>query len=258
VIPGTIRRACRRLRDPAVRLWKHFFGPALASIPGGALILTFDDDSVADWHETDRVLSPYHWKATFCVSNFEKLGNEERKKLLALQNKGHEIACHSATHLKAVDFVASHSISDYIATDITPAIAAMSEYGLTIYSFVYPHGARNQELDRALLKYFDILRGTVYGMKPIAEHKCFANGSRVVSGLGIDRHYGNELPYLLQVLQFAAANDKIAVFYGHRTHRDDSPELTTGHHTLETICRYAQKYGMRFLTLRELSRDKRH
>jgi len=140
----------------------------------------------------------------------------------------------------------------YIAAEILPAVAAGRGNGVSVSSFAYPFGARDSRLDAVLLKHFAMLRGTVYGEKAVRGQHCFADGTRVVFGLGIDRNYGNDIERLLHVLETARATDRIAVFYGHRTVPNASQDGTTSYAVLKAICGYVRDSGMSFLTLSEL------
>jgi peptidoglycan-N-acetylglucosamine deacetylase len=220
--------------------------------PGGGIVLTFDDEYVSDWYEADNRLSKYGWKATFFVSGFSRLDAKDIEKLKILETNGHEIGSHGANHLDAVKFVDSYSIEDYVKAEIIPSIEAMSEAGLSVSSFAYPFGARNERIDKGLLGHFSMIRGTVYGNRESLRQGNFWNGSRVVFGLGIDTSYGNDIAYLLELLEFAKDHNRIGVYYGHRIGQDDSKDYTTGLRTLEAMCEYAVEHGMRFMTIREL------
>jgi peptidoglycan/xylan/chitin deacetylase (PgdA/CDA1 family) len=36
--------------------------------PNPGVVISFDDTSINEWHEADKILRQYYWKATFCVS----------------------------------------------------------------------------------------------------------------------------------------------------------------------------------------------
>ena len=226
---------------------------AQSSINGGAVILTFDDVSVRDWYNVDHILSKYNWKATFFISHFNSLDEEDIERLTALQSKGHEIGSHSENHLNAKQFISDHSIPEYIDAEILPSINAMNDKGFAVNSFAYPYGKRNKKLDRALLRHFKILRGTTDGKRKPSHQNNYANGSRIVFGLGIDEHYGNDSEYLLEILEYVKENNKIVIFYGHRVAQENNPpKYTTSYRILETICNYVVINNMRFMTMNDL------
>jgi len=235
------------------RVMKRPERTALYTIKGGGIILSFDDHHVNDWYNADEVLNKYHWKATFSVSNFTSLDKKDVEKLKILQSKGHEIAAHGNNHLNALEFISSHTIYKYIDTEVLPSLTAMTDQGLKVSSFAYPFGARKKEVDKVLLKYFMMLRGTTYGKKAPSTHNNYANGSRVVFGLGIDQNYGNDINYILRMLRYAKDHNKIAVFYSHHIQQGNPNGYITSYKTLETICQFAIENNMQFMTLKDLA-----
>jgi len=248
---------------------------ALQSINGGGAIITFDDRSILDWYEVDQVLDKYNWKATFFISHFHSLDFQDKQRLKTLQSKGHEIASHGNKHINATKFISTNSIDEYIDVEILPSINEMKKEGFLVSSFAYPYGARSTSvelfhkitckiktvlfghkinaLDRKLLSNFAIIRGTTYGKKYPSLHNNFANGSRVVFGLGIDESYGNDIDYLYKVLRHAKENNKIAIFYSHRVSKDINPSVyTSTYKTLEGITKYIVKNNMHFMTMKDL------
>lgn len=232
---------------------RHTEKAALRRIEGGGIVLTFDDDFVSEWIEADRILKKYNWKATFFVCHFKSLNTEAIRRLDSLQSRGHEIGFHSENHHNAVAFIDSQSVDAYLAVEILPSLAALSENGFHPVSFAYPEGARNKRLDRVLLAYFDMLRGITYKRRIQQKRDYYANGSRLVFGMGLDAVSGNKPEYILSILQYAKDHDKIAVFFGHSIARSAGTlDYATTYETLERICRFVQDNGMHFLTMKEL------
>jgi peptidoglycan/xylan/chitin deacetylase (PgdA/CDA1 family) len=132
--------------------------------PNAGVVITFDDTSVNEWYEADKILSKYSWKATFCVSKINTLSHSEITELLKLQQEGHEIAGHGFHHFDAQKFVTKNGINEYIDQEINPMMDLMRFYSFKVTSFAYPFGFRNTEIDAALLKKFKIVRGATYGV----------------------------------------------------------------------------------------------
>lgn len=250
---------------------------ALENVDGGGVIITFDDNSVLDWYKADKMLGKYGWKATFFVSGFHQLDAQDRQWLKELELKGHEIGSHSKNHLSARKFLSKNSISEYTDAEIAPSVEEMKKFGFRVNSFAYPRGHRGiptnwfismmkkverkllgyrhriNALDKTLLEYFLVLRGTTYGNIEPSSQKNYANGTRVVFGLGIDDSYGNDLEYIYTVLQYARDNDKVAIFYGHRISPGENlSKYTTSYETLVGLSRYVKEKNMRFLSMRDL------
>src|SRR5437762_12914955 len=75
----------------------------LSAPPG--IALTFDDNSVDNWYRYADLFDSLGVKATFYISNFNKLSQVQIAKLHDLQNRGHEIAFHSTTHPNFVKYL---------------------------------------------------------------------------------------------------------------------------------------------------------
>lgn len=218
------------------------------------VVITFDDYFVNEWKEADAQLSIYNWKATFCVSDFEKLTETDISKLKELQNKGHEIAGHGFRHLNAKEFAKKNKKQQYLIVEIFPIIEAFKKEGITIKSFAYPFGAKTLTLDYELQKHFEIIRGTAKGGKKVADNANFYNGTRLANGIGIDSNYEHfSLNYLIKVLNYAKKHNKIVVFYGHKPVGKATNEYEVDLKTLEMICQFVVENELKFYTLQELN-----
>ena len=95
----------------------------------GAIVLTFDDKYINDWYTADSIFSIYDWKATFCVTAYGTLTENEKLKLMTLQNTGHEIASHGTKHYNALEYLSNHTMEDYINNEILPSLNEMRMTG---------------------------------------------------------------------------------------------------------------------------------
>ena len=75
----------------------------------GAIVLTFDDRHIDEWYKADSIFSIYNWKATFCVSAYGTLTENQKLKLLSLQNNGNEIALHGTHHYNALEYLSNYT-----------------------------------------------------------------------------------------------------------------------------------------------------
>jgi len=229
-------------------------------IKNGGIVITFDDDNVSEWFLADAQLSDYKWKATFCVSYFDRLTVEEIQQLHELTNAGHEIAGHSLNHLNAVAYISSEGGDEYLNAEIIPMIELMGNEGFDIKSFAYPFGLRNQESDSILLNYFDIIRGVDRGFyNDVSEHNCFFEYSPVVYGFSIDRHNSffegkNYEQYLIDLLTFARDRDKILIVYSHIPVENITGDHQTSISTLNRICDFIEENNMQFYTMSDLEK----
>jgi peptidoglycan/xylan/chitin deacetylase (PgdA/CDA1 family) len=218
------------------------------------VVLSFDDAYINEWFDTNQELKQYGWKGTFFVCKINTLDLSEIKKLLQLQKEGHEIAGHSFLHYNAVDFLATHTVDQYINQEIDPMMDLMQFYGFKVTSFAYPYGGRTRKLDTALLKKFRIVRGRAFCAKSPSKQSCFLNKSRLVFSFSIDdTHNHFNIPYLLKLLNYAKKNNKILILNSHKTVKNATADYQTTNKTLAFICKYIRRNNMKFYTLSELS-----
>lgn len=221
--------------------------------PSGAIILTFDDVYVAEWLSAHESLKQYDWKATFFITRFFSFDAQAIEGLKVLQSEGHEIGAHGVNHEDIVAFSEESSIQDYISQQIMPDKLAMESNGLSINTFAYPFGTRNEETDAALLQIFSSVRGTTYGEQNFASAQYYAPNAGLVFGLGLDESYQNSTEYILDMLAYAKENDKTVVFYGHKIVPEaDGEDYTTSLARLETVVKYAAENNMEFMTMDEI------
>lgn len=219
------------------------------------IVLTFDDNYIDDWYTAEKTLQPYNWKATFFICKYAWLTSNEKKELHYLKNHGHDIAGHGYNHENALKYAAKYGLNKYINDEIVPLKAVMSRDGFNIGSFAYPDGAgaHDAALDDRMLKYFSIIRGTTYGQLPPDAQYCYYNGKRVIYGLGIDTDYRQfDLEYYKALMDYAKKNNKIVIFYGHKTVKNATGKLETPLEALQQICEYAVNNNLKFYTVDDL------
>lgn len=217
------------------------------------VVITLDDDYVDNWAAAHNILSEYNWKATFFITKCNQLTTERISKLQQFNQYGHEIGGHGLNHLNAPQCVAAGGATGYLNQEIYPMVSFMDDKNLHTTSFAYPFGARNATTDEILLNEFHILRGTTYGRPDPLYQNCYYTGRKVVYALGLDNSYPHfSVPYFISLLQYAKNNNKIVVFYAHRTVQAAHNDYETEYNTLIQICRYVQDNNMKFYTMSEL------
>jgi peptidoglycan/xylan/chitin deacetylase (PgdA/CDA1 family) len=125
---------------------------------GPALALSFDDTSVDAWYAMRPQLLAVGARATFFVSRYAALREEQHAKLRELAADGHAIEAHSVLHLRAPEYVEDHGLAAYLDNEVVPSIEVMRADGFPVTSFAYPFGARTGEIDEAILEHVAILR----------------------------------------------------------------------------------------------------
>lgn len=222
-------------------------------IPEPGIVLTFDDDYVDTWYNAEKELRQYNWKATFFICKYKDFTKEQKDKLHYLQDMGHDIAGHGYNHENAVKYAVKYRIDNYIKNEILPLKEEMAKDGFKLTSFAYPDGARTAALDKRLLKYFDIIRGTTYGELIPRKQYCYYEGNRVIYGLGIDDDYEQfNLEYYKSLLVYAKEHNKIVIFYGHKTVNDADERLETPIGLLKQLCAFAEENKLKFYSVDDL------
>jgi peptidoglycan/xylan/chitin deacetylase (PgdA/CDA1 family) len=218
------------------------------------VVISFDDASINEWFQANKILRQYSWKATFFVSKINTLSHSEIEELLQLQKEGHEIAGHGFNHFDAPKFVAKNGIKAYINQEINPMLAIMHFYSFKVTSFAYPFGFRNPAIDAVLFKKFKIIRGTTYGAEDPFFQNCYFNNTKLVFAIGIDTDHPNfSIPYLIKLLDYAKRKHKILILFGHIPVINVTANYQTKIETLKLICNYVKQHNMTFYTLSDLN-----
>jgi len=236
--------------------------PARLTKPG--VVLTFDDTFVEQWLAALPIFAAHHARATFFVSQFDRLSARQMAGLRELAAAGHAIGCHGLRHLKAVDGVQTSSVQAYLAREIEPAVARMHQAGFRPSCFAYPSSQRNEETDAALARHFRHLRSGI-GLAPdrtmaqtdaiftpldaVSARRCLIGTG--LDGAGPQATNGRTLTAIFAAMERAARRREIVVFYAHNI-SDEGP----GHHVspavLEKILSYAASAGLAFYTYDDL------
>src|ERR1700709_571560 len=95
------------------------------SMPKAGLALTFDDYSVDNWYSYLDLLDSFHVKATFYISNYNKLTAVQKQKLHEIENRGHEIGYHTTNHPDLTKYVQQNGLQKLMKNEITDGLAMM-------------------------------------------------------------------------------------------------------------------------------------
>jgi len=118
--------------------------------------LSFDDAHINDWYANRDIFEGR--KVTFYITRFDVLNDAQFEKLRVLESEGHEIGCHGFRHLRLIKYLETHTIDEYVAVEIIPAIQAMRSHGFEPKSFAFPFNVETPELRIELEKYFNYIR----------------------------------------------------------------------------------------------------
>lgn len=235
--------------------------PLSATASQAGVVLTFDDTSVDQWH--DFFAGRNDVRATFFVSYWHTLTVSQVEKLRALQNAGHEIGCHSYSHVPihhSPYLSEPANASLYVAEQVLPAIANMQAAGFYPNSFAYPNGRRLPAFDEAIRPYLPYLRSTSPNGGGILStlNEIYHSSSQhyaYLSGDGIDSSYQNDLPEIEAALQRAKDRGEILTLYAHRIlPAGETHEYGTPASKLAAVIERAKALGLRFYTFQEAFR----
>ncbi len=222
--------------------------PLPANLSGVAL--TFDDRYISQWSSLESILKKYNATATFDVSEFSQLSPAEIQQLITLKNDGNEIACHGYNHTDAIEYLSNHTMDQYLAYDITPAITAMDANGLHPTDFAYPYGSYNATTNAALLPYFNHLRITSATF-PEAYYK-FDNSS-LIGAVCMDNIFNFTDQQYFDALQTAKQNNEVLVLYADNINQTNESTYVTTPSRIEAILKYASDNNLKFYTLSQLN-----
>jgi peptidoglycan-N-acetylglucosamine deacetylase len=217
-----------------------------------AVVLTFDDDFIEQWHGERERFAEHGVRATFFVTRFDQLTAEELEMLAELQDDGHEIGCHSLTHVDPDVYVEDHSVDDYLAEEVLPAVELMEQAGFAPTAWSYPWGGRGLEMDDKLQEHFDVLRasGTFsLGEQVLYDWDC----ERLIHGARIDDGHSS-LGEIERELDTVVQRGKAVVMYTHRIlEESDQSHITPD--DLDQVLALIEQSEAQSLTISELVAD---
>jgi peptidoglycan-N-acetylglucosamine deacetylase len=226
----------------------------MSAITQPGLFLTFDDCFIESWLTAVPLFQKYGARATFFISEFDKLSSEQIAGLKKLKQHGHAVGCHGLCHLDVVEFLSKHAPDEYLSREIRPALDLMASAGLAPTCFAYPCSSRNPDTDSLLLAHFHRLRSgafrtqgqTVAQLDSIFTPVDRMSSRRCLLGKSIDS--GDfDLEQIFRALDRAKHNRECAVFYSHNI-ADTGPKNHIMPAALEVILQYAEKIGLAFYT----------
>ena len=116
------------------------------------ILLSFDDYSPEVWTYYFDLFDKYDANVTFFVI----LGEPTDFCYDAIE-RGHEIACHTASHANLTEVT-----PEQLQTEAIEPLEVFREKGIGMTTFAYPYGAYSEETNELLLQHYKILRGAYY------------------------------------------------------------------------------------------------
>jgi len=239
---GLIFRIKRRTREVAARFERSFVRPL--HFESGVLSLTFDDaprsavTTGAAILEAEGVCGTYYLAGCFADGIVDGGPSYASADIRALQERGHEIGCHSYAHVRTPDFG-----SGVIARDLDKNQEAL---GLKPTSHAFPYGEVSPRTKALLGKRFSTVRGIVPGLNvgavDVAQLKAVPLEARSRN------HEG-----LAQRIADAAQQKGWLILFSHDVADDPSPYGCTPGDLIFAI-QTAKKAGLKVLPVSEAAR----
>jgi len=208
--------------------------PGKVAWAGGVVSFSFDDFPKSAWMNGGAILDKYDVQGTYYTAlhmagSANHLGPMfDLDDIRAAHDAGHEIACHTFTHLDCCRASTPAILSEI--TQNATALAALLD-GVTMTNFAYPYGAVSLAAKSALSSRFTSCRGTGQGINRKTVDLADLLGYRIYNN-GFDRDR------LCQVIDENRAAGGWLIFYTHDVADPPSPFGCTPAQ-LESIVAYA-------------------
>lgn len=180
------------------------------------LSITFDDVPASAFDAGLPVLEQHKCKATFyiCGSYTGKTGYLDKRRIQTLIESGHEIGCHSFSHLRT-DLALPHKTAEDCEKNRD---FAKRHFGYELKNFAYPYGAISLLNKKALSGVYHSLRGVHGGI----------NAGRIdLNLLRANALYGLSTVQIEELFQTAAKAGGWLIFYTHDVSSTPTPHGCT-------------------------------
>jgi peptidoglycan-N-acetylglucosamine deacetylase len=217
----------------------------------GGVALTFDDNYIDEWHRQIPLFDSFDVKATFFVSNYNKLSKEQKGKLHDLQAHGHEIAYHSLNHVNFLKYEKNNKVSELMKNEVDKGMEMMKADGFCPKTFAYPFGSHSDALDNVLLRKFKSVRA-LNGTRDLAKSFTATTDNTKLYAIGMDNSSGKTTEQLVGFIQTASNNNTCLVLVGHHVEKPGI-KMQVPYERLKKILTTARELNMQFYTAAELS-----
>jgi len=202
------------------RLARHLFAEPLRLPGDGPMVsFTFDDAPKSAATVGAPLLEEYGARGTFYISgglvdrwsgNWTGVSADD---ILGLHRRGHELACHTFTHTRAIDLDAEAMMAE---TDKNRRYLSSLDPTIKIENFAYPYGFGAVSHKRQLGKIFRSVRGILPGVNSGTVDLQFLRATPL-----IDKHIDRD--GIDRAFNEAIAKNGWLIFYGHDVATSPSP-----------------------------------
>ena len=216
------------------------------------VVLTFDDDRVDNWYKYLPLLDSAGAKCTFYISKYNRFTADQKRKLVAIQSHGNEIAFHSTNHYNMEEYVYKnkHTIDELMQCEVEAGLKLMNKDGLYPTTFAYPYGAHNGVFDKLLMRYFKSVRA-LNGTQDFSKSIVPTKNNDVLYGLGIDKSSKRSDADVINILQSAKNNNACALFVAHDINSANKYSVTK--ERLLKIFAFAKQNNLKYFTASQIS-----
>lgn len=129
----------------------------------GKVILVCDDWNVDNWYSFLDSFEKYDMRLTFYVSHFHEMNAHKKRKLLELQNCGHEIAYHTLNHSVWDTNATQAEIDNYLKVEIDSGLNLLRSSGFNVNNFAFPGERYSSSIFRLISSRFKHVRAGHFG-----------------------------------------------------------------------------------------------
>ena len=206
--------------------------------PGVAF--TFDDlASVSSWNLARNIFQENGIDATFFVDHWHQASPEQLNILQTLRADGHQIACHSYSHLSIYDPKYDNEedkAEAYLQDQVLPAIENMQQDGFNPVSFAYPYTRYTGRHHAKIKKYLPSIR------------------TFLSNTMSIDQISGNTLDDIKAEMAKIKANKEVVTFIAHVIVPEGEAQTSNysiKEQKLKDIIDEAKRLGLKFYSFDE-------
>ena len=196
---------------------------------------TFDDRaSINSWNLARNIFQDNNITATFFIDHWHQVTSGQLNILQTLRSDGHEIACHTYSHLSVFDPKYDNEddkAQAYLDDQILPAINNMEQDGFNPVSFAYPYTRYTGKHNAKIKKHLPSVR-------------CFLSNT-----MSIDKHSGNTLDDIKAQMAKVKANKEIITFIAHvivPQGEAQNNDYSIKEEKLQAIIDEAKRLGLKF------------
>jgi peptidoglycan-N-acetylglucosamine deacetylase len=234
-------------------LWSCNKEVPVGNMENGKIVLSFDDNSVDNWFRYLPLLDSLGIRATFYISAYHKLSENQKRKLKTISAHGHEIAYHTTNHRDLEKLYTSYSMHTMLAEEIQPDLVMMRKDGFACENFAYPYGQHDYLLDRQLLVYFKSVRAVSRPKTINTSYTATTGCNQILHARSIDNDCKINDTEIEDMVKTAGEKKCAVLFYGHEIN-NPAYKRNVPARVLRFLAATAKKYGLSFVTTNAIIR----